>query len=327
MMKHLLILVSMLVVVPLHAQETVKPRPLTLDEYKKAKTFEVKDLDADTYVKFESVYILDRYEMRKPYFVTGDDGLKKRFDLYRLLVKPEMDPLGMMIYYTNESGKRYSALLPNFTAAPEVWENYFEDIHAIDKQEENFVLKLSYVLSKELGFQLYRSLNAGKDLSKESATYGNNICFPGDQWVTLASGEKKVMEKVQPGDAIVLMGDHGQPVISKVTTKTMHEPKNYALTEVLLIAAQQVSPENVILSVRRIRATPNHPIETADGFTKVGALKEGDVISCPAVNSQTLLDFEVWSLHEMTDGSQPVYSVECEAGADLLVNEVPVKQK
>jgi len=56
-------------------------RALTMEEYTKAKTFKVKDLDNDTYVKFDNTYVLDRYEMRKPYFITGDDGLKKRIDL------------------------------------------------------------------------------------------------------------------------------------------------------------------------------------------------------------------------------------------------------
>ncbi len=51
---------------------------LSMEEYEKAKTFAVKDLDNDSYVKFENTYVLDRYEGRKPYFITGDDGNKKR---------------------------------------------------------------------------------------------------------------------------------------------------------------------------------------------------------------------------------------------------------
>lgn len=55
---------------------------------------------------------------------------------------------------------------------------YFEDIHAIDKEENNFVLKLAYVLSKEMSFQQFR-LNQGKDLHAEAGHYGSDICFPG----------------------------------------------------------------------------------------------------------------------------------------------------
>ena len=92
--------------------------------------------------------MLDRYEMRKPYIITGDDGLKKRIDLYKLISKNGMQELGTQIFYTNEKGKQFVAIQPNFTANPKVWEKYFEDIHAIDKIEKNFVLKLSYILIK-----------------------------------------------------------------------------------------------------------------------------------------------------------------------------------
>src|ERR1043165_7379415 len=100
----------------LKAQDVVKPRPLTMAEYEKAKTFVIKDLDNETYVKFENAYILDRYEMRKPYFITGDDGLKKRIDLYNFIAKEGMQQLGILIFYTTEKNTVYKALLPNFTA-------------------------------------------------------------------------------------------------------------------------------------------------------------------------------------------------------------------
>ena len=130
----------------INAQDTVKLHVFSMDEYEKAKTFKVKDLDNDTYVKFENTYVLDRYEGRKPYFITGDDGLKKRVDLYRLLLRESKQELGTLLYYTNEKGTMYQACLPNFRADGKVWTKYFEDIHAIDKLEPNFVLKLSYWL-------------------------------------------------------------------------------------------------------------------------------------------------------------------------------------
>ncbi len=151
------------------AQDTAANRALTMDEYEKAKTFTVGDLDKDTYIKIENTYILDHSGFGKPYFITGDDGKKKRIDLYKLILKEGRVELGTMIYYTTEGGKRYTACMPGYKADPKVWGKYFEDIHAIDKEEQFYVLKLSYVLSKELGFQLYRAgtgaperLSAGK---------------------------------------------------------------------------------------------------------------------------------------------------------------------
>src|SRR4051794_37079196 len=76
------------------------PKGISMEEYEKAKTFVIKDLDNDTYAKFgNNAYVLDRYEGRKPYFVTGDDGLRKRIDLYTLSSKADGTVLGTMIYY------------------------------------------------------------------------------------------------------------------------------------------------------------------------------------------------------------------------------------
>ena len=127
----LLGLIAIVSIVTTFAQD-VKPtgRALTMTEYDKAKAFTVADLDKDTYVKFENTYILDRYEARKPYFITGDDGMKKRMDLYKLIAKEGMQELGLMVFYTTEKGKVYKALMPNFTADGKVWEKYFEDIHS-----------------------------------------------------------------------------------------------------------------------------------------------------------------------------------------------------
>ena len=115
------------------AQTKVNPRPLTLDEYNKAKTYTAADLDKDTYVKFDNTYILDRYESRKPYFITGDDGLKKRIDLYKLIAKDGMQEIGLMVFYTNEKGIVYKTIVPDFTADGKVWEKYFLDIDNINK--------------------------------------------------------------------------------------------------------------------------------------------------------------------------------------------------
>src|SRR5215210_4484099 len=119
------------------AQDAAKrARALTMQEYDKAKTYAIKDLDKDTYAKFDNAYILDRYEMRKPYFITGDDGNKKRIDLYKLVAKDGMQDLGTLVFYTNEKGKIYTALQPNFTADRQVWNRYFNDIDSINKVEK-----------------------------------------------------------------------------------------------------------------------------------------------------------------------------------------------
>lgn len=313
------------------AQAQPSPRPLTIEEYRKAKAFQIKDPDAETYVKFENAYILDRYEGRKPYFITGDDGLKKRLDLYKLLAKDGMQEIGLLVLYTNEKGKRYQALLPDFTAAGPVWEQYFEDIHAIDKEEKNFVLKLSYVLSKELSFQQYKVLNQGKDLKAESATYGNDICFPGHQQVVLASGTTKLLRDIRPGDQVITI----DPATYQVTTTEVHAllvhpARNYALTRLEVVAVREQVGRHAVtthLTSQVLEATPNHPLQTPTGPKPAGEVALGEELICFDAATQAYAPYTVLRKHEYAGGVQPVYNMVASQGSTFMVNGVMVRQK
>jgi hypothetical protein len=317
----------------LHAQDSTAPRALTMAEYEKAKTFSVGDLDKDTYVKFENTYILDHNGFGKPYFITGDDGKKKRIDLYKLILRDGRVELGTVVYYTTETGKRYTACMPGYRADGAVWNKYFEDIHAIDKEEEHFVLKLSYVLSKELGFQLYRAAQPGSGtaVNREAGTYGNDICFPGDMRVTLAGGGSKVLREVRAGDAVVTVDPvtrRSQTVVVKELT--VHAAKNYAITRLVLLSAVErggsagtgQGGHDVLLSTRVLEATPNHPM--AGGVT-VGALKIGDKVLC--AEGSLYRTYVVWDKTEAAGGVQPVYNIVAEGGSTFMMNGVMVMQK
>ena len=311
--------------------QTVTPRPLTMDEYNKAQSFTIADLDKDTYVKFENTYVLDRYENRKPYFITGADGLKKRVDLYKLIAKEGLQEIGLMVFYTNEKGKLYKALVPDFTADGKVWEKYFQDIDNINKEEKNFILKLSYILSKEVSFQQYKVLNGGKDLKEEAATYGNDICFPGDEVVTMANGEKKKLKTVKSGDEVITI----DPVTKKssavkVKELTVHGAKNYALTQLVLVSAivkNTNAGQQVNLNTKVLQATPNHPMLTKQGNLKMGQIAEGQEVLC--LNEQTG-KYEAFTVLQKTErggGVQKVYNIVADGGSTLLMNGVMVMQK
>lgn len=314
----------------INAQDTAK-HVFTMEEYERAKTFKIKDLDNDTYVKFENTYVLDRYESRKPYFITGDDGKKKRIDIYRLLLREGKQELGTLIFYTNESGVLYEACLPNFRANGKVWEKYFEDIHAIDKIEPNFVLKLSYVLSKEFGFQLYKAANQGKDISREAGTYGMDICFPGDVTVSMWDGSKKILKDIKKGDRIITVDPTTKkPAITNVTALVSHEEKNYAITRLLLLETEEKhtsAGNETRLSVKELNATPNHPVITAVGEKKMGEVKEGDEILCLDKQTGVYKKYIVWNRTEQAGGVQKVYNIETNGGSTFIMNEVMVLQK
>lgn len=311
--------------------QTVNPRPLTMDEYKKAQAFTIANLDNDTYVKFENAYVLDRYEGRKPYFITGSDGLKKRIDLYKLIAKEGMQEIGLMVFYTNEKGKLYKALVPDFTADAKVWEQYFQDIDNINKVEQNFILKLSYVLSKEVSFQQYKVLNGGKDLKEEAATYGNDICFPGEELVTMANGDKKMLKAVKSGDEVISVDPATKKnMVVKVKELTTHEAKNYAITQLVLVSAQTKSTAagtQVKLNSKVLQATPNHPMLTKQGNIKIGEVATGQDVLC--LNEQTgkYEAFTVLQKTEHAGGVQKVYNIVADGGSTLLMNGVMVMQK
>lgn len=320
-----------LIILPAFVNAQDAPRSISLPEYEKAKSLDIKDLDNDTYVKFENTYVLDRYESRKPYFITGDDGKKKRIDLYRYLLKDGLVELGTLIFYTNETGKVYKACLPGFRADGKIWEKYFEDIHAIDKVESNFVLKLSYVLSKEFGFQLYKAANQGKDLSKESGTYGSDICFPGNVQVTMADGSSKQMQDIKTGEKIITV----DPVTKNAVTVTVnklveHEQSNYAITQLTLLHAEELMDNTgtfVALKLKSITATPNHPVLTNLGDKKIGLVKEGESILCFDNHSGKYLPFTVWKKQDGADGKQKVFNIETSTGETFVINEVMVLAK
>ncbi|MBW8688206.1 Hint domain-containing protein [Chitinophaga rhizophila] len=327
MKKYLLTLLFTVAIVHLMAQS----RPMTMAEYTKAKTFTVKDLDNDTYVKFNNEYVLDRYEMRKPYLITGDDGQKKRIDLYRLVAKDSMQDIATVIFYTNEAGKLYTAVMPLFNSNADIWNQYFEDIHAIDKVEKNYVLKLSYVLSKEFSYQLYKSMHAGKDVKEEAGTYGTDICFPGDQLVNLANGKQKALRDIRPGDEIISPDMATQQTHTiRVKELVQHTAENYAITRLLIIHAkeqQRGGMHEVILSGKLLQATPNHPVLTVAGRKQMGAVSEGDQLLCMDAHTRALVQYTVVNKTESAGGKQPVYNIVAEGGDAFMMNNIMVLQK
>jgi hypothetical protein len=311
-------------------EKKVNPRPLTMAEYDKALTYKIADLDKDTYVKFDNAYVLDRYEARKPYFITGSDGLKKRIDLYKLVAKADMQEIGLMIFYTSETGKKYQALVPDFTADGKVWDKYFNDIDNINKEEKNFILKVSYILSKEMAFQQFKVLNNGKDMKDEAATYGNDICFPGDEEVTMSNGAKKMLKDVKTGDEVITVNPvTHQPSATKVKELTIHDAKNYALTQLVLVAAKETNTANglnIALNTKVLKATPNHPMITKDGSLKMGDIAIGQQVLC--LNDKGKYEtFTVLQKSEQGGGVQKVYNIVADSGSTLLMNGVMVMQK
>ncbi len=272
--------------------------------------------------------MLDRYAVRKPYFVTGSDGLKKRIDLYTLYSRDSMQEIGTVIYYTNEKGKLYTAVQPSFPSDSAVWNSYFVDVDNINKEEANYILKVSYILSREFSFQLYKSLN--KNVKDEDGTYGMDICFPGDQQVAMADGSEKLLKNIQPGDKVITKNKNGETVIENVKELVVHPAKNYAITSLLLIHADESATAdgyNIQLATRLIEATPNHPVETTTAKKEIGNVNEGETMLCYNEATKRYEKFVVFNKTESANGVQPVYNMIVNGGENFMINDVMVRQK
>jgi hypothetical protein len=200
------------------------------------------------------------------------------------------------------------------------------------KVEKNFVLKLSYVLSKEYSYQTYKSSLKGKEIDRaEAGTYGNDICFPGEEVITLSNGQQKALKEIQPGDEIVTADPvTQQSAVVKVKQLITHEAKNYAITHLLLMGAtdnETVSAHHVQLHTRELEATPNHPVMTNKGIMNMGAIKEGQTMLCLNNTTGQYESYKVWSVTEKANGVQPVFNIEAAGGYTLVVNGVLVMQK
>lgn len=333
--KNFSLLIFLFIVTPVYLAAQAgddDPRPITMEEYEIAHTYEIEDMDNVTYVKFhDGEYIFDRYEMRDPIYITGDDGLRKRVDIYSFIARDGLQELGTMIFYTTENDELYRALIPNFTASGEIWERYFEDIHSINNVEENFVLKLSYVISRELSYQMYKGMNNGEMPVSESATYGSDICFPGDQLVTLETGESLKLADIKKGDKILAHDPvTGNSSVVEVNNLVSHTASNYAISELTLLKEDKIESDSgtsVSLNFKTLKATPNHPMMTNSGRKEIGKIELGEEILSWNPETQKYESYTVFQTREITEGVQPVYSIEATSGSTLHVNGVVVRQK
>lgn len=312
------------------AQDGQELRGMSPEEYKLALEAKVEDLDHDTYIKFaDGKYVLDRYEMKPPYFITGDSGVKKRIDLYKLLDRASMSELGLIAFFTNtESGETFNLVLPNMASKGEVWNMYFDDIHKHDKEENDVALKMSYILSKEVAYLMQKS--SGVDMSAmDSNDSDYDFCFPALAQVTLADGSHKNIADITAGE-VVMNYTEGEQSTTIVTSVSIHKKSNIPLSKVILLPVETltatVKDETYTASIMELIATSNHPVMTESGKKTIEALKVGDVLYRHNPMTNILEKFQVSFLVHGYDTTQEVYNLTTEAGS-YLVEDVVVYGK
>jgi hypothetical protein len=253
-------------------------RGITLEEYGKVKAFTFKNLDEDTYVKFDNSYILDRYQMKPPYVFKYSDGIERRFYLYKLLDNKTKKDLGMVaVYYLPAEKRAINLCIPNATAAKEVWARYIDDLKELGAKENGLLSTYSYVLSKEMS--VLAGGSAGQPVSAAGSASDYDVCFPENALVLLPDGQEKPIHSIQSGEQIAAFDQaSGKLVATTVTDVEMHEGKLYTLTSVLLVKEELTASIFMggLAMNYTLEATANHPVMTDKGRKTMAELISGD---------------------------------------------------
>lgn len=253
-------------------------RGITLEEYAKVKSFTFKNLDEDTYVKFDNSYILDRYQMKPPYVFKYSDGIERRFYLYKLMDNKTKKELGMVVvYHLPAEKKTINLCIPNATAGKEVWARYIDDLKELGAKENGLLSTYSYVLSKEMSV-----LAGGSSAQAVSAAGGAgdyDVCFPENAMIMLPDGQEKPIHAIQAGEQVAAFDQAtGKLISTTVVEVETHAEKMYNLTSVVLFKEELTASVFMGgLSVNyMVEATANHPVMTDKGRKTMDQLTAGD---------------------------------------------------
>jgi hypothetical protein len=301
-----------------------KSRALTLDEYKKAKTLAIKDLDNDTYVKFENAYVLDRFEMKPPYVFKYSDGIERRVYLYRLLDNKTKQGMGMLaVYYTPGDGKKINVCIPSPESDKTVWAQYIDDLKDYNKAEAAFGSAFAYVMSREMSGMA--SGSTGGSTTGNKTDY--DVCFPAQALVTLADGSAKPIAEIKAGQKVASYNAQtGNLEIAVVQEVQTHEGKAYAITTLLaaneLVTASTTTQTAYIVA---LQATPNHPVLTQEGRKPMNQVKANDVLYVYNATSGAFDTFKVYAAQSAETVSK-VYNLVTDKG-NFLINGATVLDK
>jgi intein/homing endonuclease len=147
----------------------------------------------------------------------------------------------------------------------------------------------------------------------------------------MSNGATKQLKDVKSGDKIITVDPvTNQTSATVVKELTEHEPENYALTQLVLVLAQEEKTDkvfNINLSAKVVKATPNHPMLTKSGSSKISDINLGEQVLCLNEATGKYETYTVLQKNEHADGVQKVYNIVAEKGSTLIMNGVMVLQK
>jgi hypothetical protein len=304
------------------------PQPLTVEDYQKALAFKINNPEEDTYIKYESTYILDREA--KPYVFSYSDGIERRIYLYKLMKGANREEVGTFaLYRTPKNGKAINICIPNARADKKVWDLYIDDLKLQEEKEKGFLSTLAFVLSREYA---QRQANPGlaKSSSKDDGDY--DFCFPGEALVFLADGTLKPIAQIAAGDKVMAF----DPETNETRPATTKEVKEHYRAEGIPLTKLVLAPmEEIIVSsnyrwasssTAELLATANHPVHTKEGKKTMGKISEGDILFYFDQALDEFREYRVLKAISDYQNTDRVYNLITDSG-NYLVNGLVVLDK
>ncbi|QHT68575.1 hypothetical protein GXP67_18955 [Rhodocytophaga rosea] len=309
------------------AQEPkTESRSLTLEEFNKVKTFIPKNLDQDTYVKFENAYILDRYQMKPPYVFKYSDGIERKIYLYKLMDNKTKKELGMVAFYhTPGNSKTISLCIPTPNAPKEVWARYIDDLKEYGAQENGLLSAFSYVMSREMSAMF--ASGGGQAAPVAGAATDYDVCFPEEALVRMADGSEKAIKDVRAGDEVAAFdAATGALQTTRVKEVHTHADKAYTITSVLLISDEPTASMQAYVPSVMLEATPNHPVYTNKGRKTIETLEKGEYLYQYNSASGMFIKYKVMQVVTEARQVKKVYNLVTDK-QNFLINNTVVLDK
>lgn len=322
-LRPLLILFAFLLLAPARAQEA--PHAMSAADYKALKGLMIKNMEKDTYVKFDAGYVLDRYEMKPPFVFKFSDGVERKIYLYRVYETGQMQELGLLAkYVTSKSDQVWNLPIPSAPSGKEAWGLYIDDIKDYDKATSGFAACLAFALSKET----MQMLGGGTGETQASSDEEYEYCFPADAPVRLADGTELPIALLRPGMMVATYGDQGQLSATRLMAVRRHATRPSVLwqLEAGLTETLTAGLRAPVAATLTLTATGNHPLLTPTGRRALADLRHGDVVYGFDSGLNGFQEMVVRSLTPLPTPADVVYTLETEHG-NYLVSQTVVTDK
>lgn len=312
----------------IQAQDEATTRGMTEEDFKTIKTLKIKNLEKDTYVKFDEGYVLDRYELKKPYSFNFTDGKERKVYLYNVYETEEMSTIGFLAIYSNaDDNKVYNICIPGVQADKACWGLFIDELKYRGEEEAGLLSTVAFAFSKELSNLLYAMEN-GMEAAEVSAEEEYEYCFPETALITMADGSKKSIDQVKVGDKVKMLdNDLKRTTSTLVTGIDIHQRAEIEIGTLYFVPQNLMtsSAENQ-LEIFELNATLNHPIFTSEGIKPLGKIKSGDDIFYCSQNDNKIMKYQVF--HVLKNGQKvaKVYNLKTDGGG-FIVDGVGVSVK